>query len=389
MGAGSRAGGGVGEPEGGSSSIDELVAAQDVEGLIELGAAFGEGAGEVSKDLFKAVECFEAASRFGSAEAEYRVGLAFMSGLGVSEDLAEGAKRMRSAAQRGSLPAKVYVANLYEMGVHYAADRDKADVWYRNVARAAEIGEPDGDAHELAMAELGCVRFCLQIVADEELPTKDRAHYLKKAKAMGYGHRLALAKGPAAPEPEESASPEAEVPSEESAESAPEESAKSAPEESEKTESEETESEETEEEKEEVLLGGSWTLGSGLLASVASAVFGVSSYFAGWLAAEGSQALAAMGRALPGIGSMHDVVFGVVIVILGVAPAAALYRAKVMGIGVIVGVGAAAAGWYVHAGQPLLWSSAAQAGAFGLAGFWVVLLFLGLLGGTRARPPQP
>lgn len=365
--------------EGPSASIDELVANEDVEGLLELGAAYRLGAGPIPKDAFKAVECFEAASRLGHAESEYFVGVAHLNGLGVSKDLAEGVKRMRSAAQRGSLRAKVYVANLYEMGVHYAADRDKADVWYRNVARAAEIeADPESDAYELAMAELGCVRFCLQLVADEALPTKDRAFYLKRAKAMGYSHRLAQAQPPAEPEPE--ATPDPAAPGAEPSEAAPAE-----PETKADAKPGADQEEAPDDEEEPAALGARWTFGAGLGAFVVAALFAVASFYTGWLASEGSRALAAAGRALPGIGAMHDLVFAAVLIAFGVLPATSVYRPKVVGIGAVVGAAAAAGGWFLHPSTPLLWSPAAQAGAFGLAGLAVVLLFLGLLNGTRAK----
>jgi len=362
--------------EGPDASIDELVAAEDVEGLLELGAAYRLGAGPIPRDAFKAVECFEAASRLGHAEAEYFVGVAHMNGLGVAKDLAEGVKRMRSAAQRGSLRAKVYVANLYEMGVHYAADRDKADVWYRNVARAAGIDDdPETDAYGLEMAELGCVRFCLKLVADEALPTKDRAFYLKRAKAMGYSHRLAQTQPePAEPAPPAEAAPEEPTPPEPDAqrEAKPEAKAEAATDEDE------------DDDDERAALGAQWTIGAGLGAFVVAALFAVASFYTGWLASEGSRALAAAGRALPGIGAMHDLVFAAVLVAFGVLPATSVYRPKVVGIATVVGGAAAAGGWFLHPSTPLLWSPAAQAGAAGLAGLAVVLLFLGLLGGTRA-----
>ncbi|HJL20065.1 MAG TPA: hypothetical protein RMH99_30650, partial [Sandaracinaceae bacterium LLY-WYZ-13_1] len=186
--------------DGPPPSIDELAANEDAHGLMVLGAAYRAGTPYVERDSFEALQCFEAASRLGDPEAGYLVGAAYFDGEGIGRDPAEGAKRLRAAAQRGSLRAKVYVANLYEMGVHYAHDPEKADVWYRNVARAAGIdADPESDEYELAMAELGCVRHCLTLVADEALPKKDRAVYLKKAKAMGYRHRLEAAKGASAP----------------------------------------------------------------------------------------------------------------------------------------------------------------------------------------------
>lgn len=367
-------------------SIDELVANEDVQGLVELGAAYRIGAGAIQKDAFKAVECFEAASRLGSAEAEYFVGVSFMNGLGVGRDVAEGAKRLRSSAQRGSLRAKVYVANLYEMGVHYATDRDKADVWYRNVSRAAGIeGEPTDHAYVMAMAELGCVRYCLELVSDEALPTKDRAFYLKKAKAMGYGHRLAQVKRDGTP-PEE---PEPAPPAAATDPAARPEVAEPAPDEAPETKAKAPVDETDEDAPADAPLASQWTFGPGLLAFLASSAFAVASFYAGWLASEGSQALAAAGRTLPGIGARHELVFGAILVAFGLLPAMASYRPRVVGIGAVVGAAAAAGGWFLHPAQPLLWSPAAQAGALGLGAAMLTLLFLGLLGGTRARVKPP
>lgn len=365
-----------------TASIDELVASEDVQGLIELGAAYRVGVGAIPKDAFKAIECFEAASRLGSAEAEYFVGVAFMNGLGVGRDVAEGAKRLRSSAQRGSLRAKVYVANLYEMGVHYATDRDKADVWYRNVARAAEIeGEAKDQAYVIAMAELGCVRYCLELVSNEALPTKDRAFYLKKAKAMGYGHRLAQVKRDSAiPEEPDAAAPAAP-------EAAPPPPAAETP--AAKPAAPEAAPKDEPAPEDEAPLAAQWTILPGALAFLATGAFMAAAFTGGWLASEGSRALAAAGRPLPGVGGMHDLVFAAALVVFGLLPAMASYRPKVVGVGALAGGALAAGGWFLHPLQALLWSPAAQAGAFGLAGALVVLLFLGLLGGTRARVAPP
>ncbi|HHH29370.1 MAG TPA: sel1 repeat family protein [Polyangiaceae bacterium] len=374
---------------GPSNSIDELVALGDADGLIELGAMYRSGSATVPKDAFKAVECFEAASRLGSATAAYFVGVSFMNGRGVGKDIAEGAKRLRLAAQRGSLRAKVYVANLYEMGVHYAVDREKADVWYRNVARAAEINaEPTSDAHEVAMAELGCVRHCLQLVSNEALPTSDRAFYLKKAKAMGYGHRLAQARqGSVGEEATEDVAEGAPGDAETALQAEPD-----APAEADQQANDEhpEQAEEAEEADAEPVaeLGAQWTLLAGAAAFVVAASFAVAAFCAGWLTGEGSRALDAAGRTLPIVGRAHDLVFAVTLLLFGVVPASIVYRPNVVAIGATIGAGAAVGGWFLHASQPLLWSPAAQAGAFGLATTTLVLLVLGLLGGTRAARPK-
>lgn len=359
--------------EGPPPSIDELIAEEDAEGLLELGAAYRAGVSGVPRDAFKALECFEAASRFGSEAAEYLVGVAYCDGKGVSADLAEGAKRLRSAAQRGSLRAKVYVANLYEMGVHYQADREKADVWYRNVARAAGIDAAiDSDEYDLRMAELGCVRSCLKLVADEALPAKDRAFYLKKAKTMGYHHRLASAKRE--PTPAELVAKELDAPEPAKAEVAPpEEAPKEAPAKAE------------EEEDEVPLLGAQWTWGMGSLALLAAAFFAVASTGAGWLAMEGSRALSAADRPLPYLAGAHHVVWIATVVALGALPAMAVYRARVVAIAAVVGAAAGVGAHYLWDVSPIVGDRLAQGLGGGLAAFLVVLFFLGVLGGTRAR----
>jgi hypothetical protein len=357
--------------EGPPPSIDELVAEEDAERLLELGAAYRAGISGVPRDAFKALECFEAASRLGSETAEYLVGVAYCDGKGVRADLAEGAKRLRSAAQRGSLRAKVYVANLYEMGVHYQADREKADVWYRNVARAAGIEAAiDSDEYDLRMAELGCVRSCLKLVADEALPAKDRAFYLKKAKTMGYHHRLASAKRE--PTPAELVVKELTAPEPAKAEvAAPRETPKAAPEE--------------EPDDEAPLLGAQWTWGMGTLAFSAASFFVAASSAVGWLAMEGSRALSAADRPLPHLSGAHHVVLLATVLALGVLPAMAVYRARVVGIAAVVGAAAGVGAHYLWDVSRVLGDRLAQGVGGGLAAFLIVLFLLGVLGGTRAR----
>jgi hypothetical protein len=372
--------------DGPAPSIDELVSQGNGDGLMELGAAYRVGTPHVARDAFKALECFEAASRLGNADAEYLVGRAMMDGTGIGADHAEGAKRLRSAAQRGSLRAKIYVANLYESGVYYQADREKADVWYRNVARAAGIeSSPESPEHDAAMAELGCVRHCLKLVADEALPAKDRAFYLKKAKAMGYQHKLAQAKKELR-ESLERATPQ--TPDEIAVVPAKADEKKAEPEQApapEKAEAKKADEKKGEAEPRESLLGEQWTWGPGLIAFVGSAFFATAASAAGWLAMEGSRALAAADRALPLAGERHDAVFWAVVAALGALPAASAYRTRVFLFATIAGLAAGAGAYFSWDALHLLWDRLAQTAAGGLGVFLAVLLVSGVLGGTRAR----
>src|SRR5262245_7243300 len=189
------------EAAGDGLSIDALVARADVDGLLDLAKAYRTGTADVPRDLAKCFRCYDEAAKLGSAAAEYSAALFHLSGGVVEKDLKLGATRLRTAADSGYTPAKVYLANLYELGIHYKADPEKADVWYRNAARSSEIQEEPGTPeYARAMGEIGCVRYCLEIANDPASTEEDRAHFLRKAKAFGY-------RDPAGPEGRQSPVP--------------------------------------------------------------------------------------------------------------------------------------------------------------------------------------
>lgn len=168
-------------------TMSELVQRGDVDGLMELAKAHRTGTGGVAKDLKRCFECYEAAAKLGSAAASYSAALFFVSGGVVEKDMKEAAARLRASAEAGYTPAKVYLANLYEQGVYYKADPAKADVWYRSAARSGDVAaEPGTPAYRRAMAELGAVRYCLEIARDPKSTADDKARFIKKAKAFGY-----------------------------------------------------------------------------------------------------------------------------------------------------------------------------------------------------------
>jgi len=112
-------------------------------------------------------------------------------GTVVAQDLKEGTVRLRSAAEKGSVPAKVYLGNLYELGIHYKADPKKADVWYRNAGRAARVdAEPGGDDWNRALADLGCARHVLALMRQPHLDEQEKKRLLARAKAHGLGLRV-------------------------------------------------------------------------------------------------------------------------------------------------------------------------------------------------------
>ncbi len=182
---------GVAAPRSARSSAREaLVASGDVEGLLSLARAYRAGTSDVRKDLAECLACYEAASEHGSEEAAYAVALFYLTGGVVSQDLKAGVSHLRIAADLGSVSAKVYLANLYEQGIHYAKDESKADVWYRSAARAANVTlDPESSEYAEAMAELGGARYALEIAKDDSGSAEKREHYLRKARAYGLGLR--------------------------------------------------------------------------------------------------------------------------------------------------------------------------------------------------------
>jgi len=169
-------------------SIDALRAAGDVEGLIRLARAHRSGTAGLARELPRCFEAYRAASDLGSAVASHALGLFYLHGGPVAPDEMEAAKRFRAAADAGHLASKVVIANFYECGIHYRADPAKGDVWYRNVARAAGIeDEPTTPAFDQAMAELGCVRHVLAVIALSDTGAADRTRLLRIAKI--HGHR--------------------------------------------------------------------------------------------------------------------------------------------------------------------------------------------------------
>ncbi len=180
------------------ATVEELEAAGDAEGLLALARAHSKGANGAPKDLEKCLACYVAAARLGSAEGDYGAGLFYLTGRAIAQDFKEGAIRMRAAGEKGYLPAKIYVANLYELGVYYKSDTEKASVWYRNVARQAEVsGAIDSPLYIRAMSELGCVRYALLVQHDPEVSAADKGGALRKARA--YGYQLPGAAPPATP----------------------------------------------------------------------------------------------------------------------------------------------------------------------------------------------
>ena len=365
----------------GEGSIATLHAQGDVPGLLALARAHRSGNG-APRDLRRCLEAYQAAAALGDGDAAYAVALFHLSGGVVPQDLKEGAAMLRTAADRGNLQAKVYLGNLYELGVHYKADAEKADVWYRNAARSAAI-EPEAEDFARAMAELGCVRYFLELDAAGALSPEESAALSLKARSHGYllklreeGERAstfdplvdarlsALPAGPgasAAARPEGSSSPAVDpVPGDKPA---PEGKPKRKPK-----------------------PKGPGHARTGLAAFGYALLFMLAGVGAGYAAMRGAEVLIADGKTLPVLGTRAELALPILVAAVGMLPAVLVYRLGAVVKGAVVAAMFAGVGWVAWGtGEgALVAHRGAQTLAFAVAGFLSGLLVLGLMGGAKA-----
>lgn len=390
---------------GDALDIDGLLMRADVSGLLTLARAYRSGAAPGGRDMKRCYEAYRAAAGLGSADAEYAVALFSMSGGVVPQDLKEGATHLRAAAEKGSVPAKVYLGNLYELGIHYKADPEKADVWYRNAARGARVaGEPGTDQYAHALADLGCVRYVLALVESGTVQGEEKARLLQRARAHGYGLRLkdetaterptfidalqraeatAPAVSPTTPAPRESS------PTIEADASSQRQRTITTPE----TKAAKTAANNKTDRGDKSESPNSSTpsrVAMGLAAFGYALLFAAAGVGAGYAVTLGARELVAHGRQLPGVGTQTSLVFPIVLAVVGVLPTCLVYRLETVIKALVVGGAIGGVGWVAWGtGQGVLHTQRlVQALAFGLAGFLAGLLVLGLLGGTKRQPPH-
>ena len=400
--------------------LDGLQKQGNVPGLLALAKAYRAGTAPGGRDMAQCLEAYRAAAALGSAEAEYAIALFYMNGgTVVPQDLRQGTLHLRTAAEKGSIPAKVYLGNLYELGINYKADSEKADVWYRNAARGARVeAEPGTDEYTRGLADLGCARYALLLSRDPSASEDDKNRVLARAKAHGWGlrireditegdrptfvHALATAESSAAtatpppvavdvagganatrvePRQRKDTSPETAQAKRRAEEAhaktdppkAPVDPAAAAA-----AEKADRLAKKRAAERSEKMRGALAAFGYALLFALAGAG-------AGYAATLGARELVAHGHVLPLVGTKTRLVFPIVLGLVGVLPAWLVYRlgtlVKALGLGAVAGgIGWVAWGtgqYAFHGDRPL------QALAFALSGFLAGLFVLGLIGGAK------
>jgi|GEM_PF-6117958 len=167
----------------------------DAEALREIAKSHRSGTRGVAKDMKACFDCYEAAAKLGDPESHYALALFLFTGGVVPADNKAAATHLRAAADGGLVDARVYLANLYELGIHYRADQDKADVWVRSAARAAGLDDAAVD-FEKRMAALGVVRFAKPLIDDDATSPRRAAAQDEGARILAQAARGAGVCGP-------------------------------------------------------------------------------------------------------------------------------------------------------------------------------------------------
>ncbi len=342
----------------------------DTEELLRIGFSVRE------TEPAKAITAFETAAELGSTDGQWQSALMHLDGLGVDTNTKSGVALLRSAANGGHVDAKIRLANMYHLGIHFTQDADKADVWYRSAARSSglEDDELEPDERLRRMAELGAVREVLALVKNPDLSKKERFEHLQTAKRLGYVPSRASAL-PAEPEPpaEDDNAHDAE----------PQEQASTAA-----TDPETEQSAGKPAKRPARRPRSPLTVRSGAQAFLPAALFGGVAWVIGYAARELAKTAADNGHPLPIVGDKPFTAQVLAVLLITILPCFIVYRAVTVFTGLGAGVLAGGIGYYLfRAGTQWLPEVGVQVLAFSLVGFLVGVLVYGFMGGSKADRP--
>ena len=115
-------------------SIRLLAEQGNADAQFGLGVAYVQGTG-VAQDLVEAVRWFRRAAEQGHAGAQARLGMAYFQGTGVPQDFAEAVRLVRLAAQQGNVQGQAALGAAYFTGAGVLQDYVSAHMWL-NLATA-------------------------------------------------------------------------------------------------------------------------------------------------------------------------------------------------------------------------------------------------------------
>lgn len=119
-----------------------------------LGDAYFTGTG-VSQDHVQAAFWYRKAADQGWADSQYALGWMFHSGTGVRQDWQEAARWYREAATQGTETAQVALGDLYKTGYGVPKDLEQAAYWYRQAqSRYANLAEQGGAPAQFCLGQM-------------------------------------------------------------------------------------------------------------------------------------------------------------------------------------------------------------------------------------------
>ncbi len=116
---------------------------------LSLGYAYMKGVG-VPKDAAQGVRWFQAAADGGSTDAQYNLGLAYAKGIGVSIDLKQSAQWFLGAATKGDSGAQYALGIMFGLGQGVAKDPVQSYAWFQ---LAADGGQSDATRSQSEVAK--------------------------------------------------------------------------------------------------------------------------------------------------------------------------------------------------------------------------------------------
>lgn len=109
----------------------------NAEAQFKLGIMYGNGQG-VSQNDTQAIDWYRKAAEQGYAPAQFNLGYAYENGQGVSEDKTQAIIWYRKAADKGYAPAQFRIGIVYEYGQGVSRDKTQAIIWYRKAAEQSD-----------------------------------------------------------------------------------------------------------------------------------------------------------------------------------------------------------------------------------------------------------
>jgi TPR repeat protein len=117
----------------------DLAIGGDPVGQCNLGFCYKTGSG-VKQDMAEGVKWYRKAAEQGLAQAQFNLGDSYYRGTGIAKDLGEAVKWLRKAADQGHASAQINLGNCYANGEGLTKDYRLAFKLYREAAEQGDAG---------------------------------------------------------------------------------------------------------------------------------------------------------------------------------------------------------------------------------------------------------